>query len=507
MISWPGPRPILWAPHARTVDVVVHGPEGPRTHALRLVGAHKPGYWGADDELEPGTEFGFSIDGRPTVADPTGTTFPDGIGGLSRVLEPFSGWTDEGWRPPEIGTGVLLHLDVATATSAGTLDAAAALLPRIAAAGVHGVELAPLAAHDPDAGPAAGVRLFAVHEPLGGVLALARFVDAAHAAGLAVVLTPPHRWAVAPALGLEVFGPYAVDGRLNLEGSGSRGVREFLSADAERWFAELHVDGLALDVEALADRSALPYLAELAVETVTFSEELGRALTLFIDGPGRSDRLTGALHRLLGSGGSPDAAALEDIRGLSRTLTPAARLPLRADPLVRRAHPTTLRAASIVVGDLTRLPGARRAMPWAPAWDPALPTDLDARASTLAFVLLAGNPLVLDTGHLPVGEQGPDARRLLAWAARLAGLRAEVAAQLALGHDIRATDSALVVRRGRHAVVLAWGATDARVPLDAVLPGSAHLWELVAAWAPGTALESGVLDLPARTTAVLRARA
>lgn len=475
---------------------------------MRLVGAHKPGYWGADHELPAGTVFGYSIDGADPVADPTGTVFPHGIHGLSRVQEPLTAWTDTGWHPASIGRGALLHLDIARATSAGTFDAAAGLLPRIARSRVQGVELGPVAAYDESAGPAGGVRLFAVHEPLGGVRGLARFVDAAHAHGLAVVLTPPHRWAFTPGLGLNVFGAYTVEGRLNLAGGGNRGLRDLLSADADRWFRELHVDGLALDVEVLTDRSTVPYVAELADETVTTSAQLGRPLTLFVDGPGRSDRLTGAVRRLLALDGPSDPSAIDDLRQLSITLTPAAaHLPLRSDHhWGRRSRPAAQRAAALVVGNITRLPGARRDMPWASPDETVTPGDLDARASMLALAMLAGTPVVLDTDHLPVGERSADADRLVAWCAELSGPRADTIADMTLGLDLRRHGSALIVRRGRHAVATAWGPTEAHVPLEEVLPGGATGWELRMAWSPATRLAGGQLVLPGRTTAVLRAR-
>ncbi|QAY71210.1 hypothetical protein [Xylanimonas protaetiae] len=503
MISWPGTRPIVWAPHARTVDVVVVGPGVPERHALRLVGAHKPGYWGGDTEMAYGTEFGWSIDGGTPLADPTGTWFPDGVTGLSRVLEPLAGWTDDAWHPPDVRTGVLLHLDVATATPAGTFDAAVGLLPRVAAAGVRGVELAPVCAYDDVAGPEAGVRLFAVHEPLGGVVGLARFVDAAHAHGLAVVLTPPHRWAAGSRLGLDRFGPYAVDGRLNLAGSGNGGVRDWLTADADRWFRELHVDGLSLDADALAGRSGVPYVAELAAATVGVSTDLGRPLTLFVDGPGRSDRLTRAVHRLLSPDGPPDPTAVDDLRQLSVLLTPAGRLSVRDD---RRGRPGrhTAQHATGTVGTITRLPGARRGMPWATPGEDAPPPDLDARASLLAFAMLAGTPLVLDVDHLPVADESADAARLRAWCATLARARAVALADLALGLDLRSHGTTLLARRGASVLALAWTAAPASVPLDEVLPGRA--WQLRAAWSPQARVVGNRLQLPGRTTAVLRAR-
>ncbi|ACZ30900.1 1 4-alpha-glucan branching enzyme-like protein [Xylanimonas cellulosilytica DSM 15894] len=496
----------MWAPHARTVDVVVPGPGAPRRRPLRLVGAHKPGYWGADTELAFGTTFGYSIDGGEPVADPTGTWFPDGVHGLSRVLPPLTEWTDDTWQPPEIVAGALLHLDVATATPAGTFDAAAMLLPRVARAGVQGVELAPVSAYDEDAGPAAGVRLFAVHEPLGGITGLARFVDTAHAHGLAVVLTPPHRWAATPATGLDRFGAYTADGRLNLAGGGRRGLRDLLSADAERWFAELHVDGLALDADALADRSAVPYVAELAAETLATSDRLGRPLILFVDGPRRSDRLTGAVRRLLAPDGLPDPAAVDDLRHLSATLAPTTRLPLRAEHRWVRRGRHAPRAASVVVGNLTRLPGARTAMPWAPPGEARHPADLETRAGMLTFAMLAGTPLVLDIDHVPVTDDSAEAARLLDWCAALAAPRAETVDDIGLALDLRVHGTVLVVRRGRQAVAVARGRADVRLPLSAVLPHGGDGWELRTAWSPAAAVRGDDLLLPGRTTAVLRAR-
>ncbi|MCL1871491.1 MAG: hypothetical protein FWF90_13930 [Promicromonosporaceae bacterium] len=502
--TWPGTRPIVWAPAAHTVDVVVVGPDGAGRHPMRLVGAERPGFWGADAELEPGTMFGFSVDGAPPVADPAGSCFPDGVDGLSEVPQPLTGWTDDAWQPPDLSGGVLLHLDIATATPAGTLDAAIDLLPDVVACGAQGVELAPLAAYDPATGPAAGVRLFAVHGPLGGSRALARFVDAAHAQGLAVALTPPHRWAATPRLGLDRFGPYATGGHLNLDGPGNRGVRDFLVADALRWFEELHVDALSLDVEALTHRTSSTFLTDLANATLAAADRTGRALALFVDGPGRSDRLTGLLGRVLTEEG-PDPVALGEMGRLARTLTPTARLPLRAERWARGPHPLAPRAASIVVGDLTRLPGARVAMPWSRGAVPVGPRGLDTRASVLAFALLAGTPLVLDVGHVPVGSHDAGDRRLIAWCAELARLRAATAGDLALGVELGELHGALVARRGRTAVVVAPGAHDVRLPLSA-LPGAPGTWSAAAAWSAGAAVADDVLTLPASTTAVLSAQ-
>ncbi len=177
---------------------------------LRLVGATLPGYWGADGELAAGTPYGYSIDGGDLLTDPRSVWLPDGIHGPTRVFDPAFDWSDDEWTPPDLGSGVVLRLDVATFTREGTLDAATRHLRSVADLGIQGVELSPVCAFDPDEGAAKGVRLYSVHEPYGGPRALQRFVDTAHAAGLAVVLDIPYRWAAAAGVGLDVFGPYAV---------------------------------------------------------------------------------------------------------------------------------------------------------------------------------------------------------------------------------------------------------------------------------------------------------
>ncbi|GAA1733510.1 hypothetical protein GCM10009809_31170 [Isoptericola hypogeus] len=522
--TWPGTRPLVWAPRARTVDVVLPRPGDDERRPMRLVGAHEPGYWRADEELPPGTDYLFSVDGGAPVPDPCSPLLPSGLGGPTRVLDPAFAWTDHGWAGRALAQAVLLHVDVATFTPAGTLDAAAERLVAVAASGVAGVELSPVAAFDAVRGPASGVRLFAVHEPYGGPRALQRFVDAAHAAGLAVVLDLPHRWAVADDLGLHAFGPYAVGSRigprtgarpgpagtdsprLNLDGSGSRGPRDFLVADAERWLRDFHVDGLLLDVEALVDRSPVPFLGELAERVHALGERLGRPLTLLTDGPGRSDRLTSVVHGILAAPGDDDRA--QDLRRLAQHVFGANDAQPWRPPSLRRARRATQRAASVLVGDLTRLPAAARAVPWSPSGcGPATSArSEDERACLLTFALLAGTPPVLDTEHVPVGQDDAASRRLVAWARTLIGLRPEVTAEVDAPVEVHSDGEVMLGRRGSAAVALATGHADAVVDVERLLATDRGPWQVAAAWDPDQArLDGGRLALAARSPVVLRA--
>ncbi len=493
---------------------------------MRLVGAHEPGYWRADDHLAPGTDYAFSVDGGPALPDPCSTLLPQGLHGPSRVLDEDFTWHDHAWRGADLGRGVLLHVDVATFTTEGTLDAAAALLPQLARLGVDGVELAPVAAFDQRAGPEAGVRIFAVHEPYGGPYALQRFVDAAHQAGLAVVLDLPHRWAAADALGLHAFGPYAAGSRLgpradapgdddapriNLDASGSRGARDFLIADARRWLDEYHVDGLLLDVEALVDRSAVPFLAELADMAHDIGAQSGRPRTLLADGPGRSDRLTTAVHQILAQRGR--AASVDVLRHLADSVFPPGTTPTRPPSARRRADRATARSASALVGDLTRLPAAARTVPWSHLQDaPAVArtpaadgTGIDDRAALLAFAILVGTPLVLDTEHVPVSEHDAGAERLVGWARHLLTLRPSSLADLAQPVELSSGPGVLVARRGSSALALVTALDPVEIELERHLTTPASSWRIAASWdRAGTHLLADRLQVPGRAVVVLR---
>ncbi|MBD8077943.1 malto-oligosyltrehalose trehalohydrolase [Cellulosimicrobium arenosum] len=293
-IPVPGPRPVVWAPAARTVDLLL--PEqgsatfdGSRREGLRLVGAHVPGWWGYDHELEPGTDYGYSIDGGPGRPDPRSPRQPYGVHGPSRTFDPAFAWSDAAWAGRDVRGEVLYELHVGTFTDQGTLDAAIERLDELADLGVGAVELMPVAAFGGTWGWGYdGVHLYAVHEPYGGPRALQRFVDAAHARGLAVVLDVVHNHLGPSGNYLPEFGPYFTDAHstpwgsaVNLDRSGNREVREWILCNALRWFTDFHVDALRLDaVHALVDDSPTHLLVELSRAVARLEEELARPLTL-----------------------------------------------------------------------------------------------------------------------------------------------------------------------------------------------------------------------------------
>jgi maltooligosyltrehalose trehalohydrolase len=285
----------VWAPDAETVSLVLDERE------LDLT-AGEGGWWQVDDPaVVAGTDYGFRLDhGETVLPDPRSAWQPGGVHGRSRVVDHAAyAWGDAGWHGRPLAGSVLYELHVGTFTPEGTFDGVAAKLPYLQDLGVDAIELLPVAA---TAGHRTwgydGVDLYAVSDDYGGPEGLKRLVDAAHAAGIAVVLDVVYNHLGPSGNYLSEFGPYLGQGSspwgqaVNLDGPGSDEVRRFVLDNARQWFAEYHVDGLRLDaVHALADTRATHLLEQLAAVTDAWQHELGRPLWLIAESDLNDPRL------------------------------------------------------------------------------------------------------------------------------------------------------------------------------------------------------------------------
>jgi maltooligosyltrehalose trehalohydrolase len=238
-------------------------------HELTHVG---DGVWEAQLEAAHGDDYAFVLDGGRVLADPCSRWQPNGLEPPSCVVDPAQfRWSDDGWSGLALEDLVLYELHVGTFTREGTLDVAAARLPELADLGVTAVELMPVATFPGERGWGYDcIYAYAPHETYGGPEALARFVDAAHAAGLGVVLDVVYNH-VGPGgrERLEPFGPYFTDRHETFWGPAIDysldGVREWAIQNALVWVRDFHVDGLRLDAtHAIVDPSPRHVCAELA---------------------------------------------------------------------------------------------------------------------------------------------------------------------------------------------------------------------------------------------------
>ncbi|HEU5084960.1 MAG TPA: alpha-amylase family glycosyl hydrolase, partial [Acidimicrobiales bacterium] len=256
----------VWAPDVD--DVVLHV-DGRDVSAETEDG----GWWAAEADAAHGSRYGWRLDGSDPVPDPRSRWQPDGVHGLSAVdADPFA-WTDEGWHGFHLPGAVLYELHVGTFCPEGTFDGVVERLPHLVELGVDAIELLPVAAFPGRHGWGYdGVFPHAVHDPYGGPAGLRRLVDAAHAAGIGVVMDVVHNHLGPDGNHLGRFGPYFSErhqtnwgAAVNLDGPGSDEVRRYFVDNALHWFAEYHIDALRLDaVHAILDRSARHLLDQLA---------------------------------------------------------------------------------------------------------------------------------------------------------------------------------------------------------------------------------------------------
>ena len=286
-----GPRVPVWAPAAQTVELHLPGQD----RLVDMIPA-PGGWWTAPLDLEPGTDYAFRVDGSPNRPDPRSALQPDGVHGPSRTVDPDAWqWTDQNWAGKDLRGSVIYELHVGTFTPEGTLDAAITRLGHLADLGVDIVELMPLAAFPGKVGWGYdGVGLWAIHEAYGGPDALARFVDAAHNAGIGVCLDVVYNHLGPSGNYLGVFGPYFTRAHhtpwgeaVNYDHDGSQQVRAFVIDSALRWLRDFHIDALRLDAiheikddAAAADPPQTHILAELSDAVAALSAEIGRPLSL-----------------------------------------------------------------------------------------------------------------------------------------------------------------------------------------------------------------------------------
>jgi maltooligosyltrehalose trehalohydrolase len=169
---------------------------------------------------------------------------------------------------------VLYELHVGTFSEAGSFEAAIPYLEGLRALGITAIELMPVAEFPGVRGWGYdGVYLSAPHHAYGGPEGLRRLVDAAHGAGLAVVLDVVYNHLGASGVrSMKAFGPYFSDrydtdwGKaINFDEAGCDGVREWILQSAVQWARDYHVDGLRLDaIHAIYDASPRHVLEELA---------------------------------------------------------------------------------------------------------------------------------------------------------------------------------------------------------------------------------------------------
>src|SRR4051794_18123758 len=257
-----GVRFRVWAPSAQQVEVVIEHSASPERHTLT---PEADGYHaGTVEGARRGDRYRYSLDGGQPFPDPCSRSQPDGPHGASEIVDPaIFRWQDADWTGLGPDNLAIYELHVGTFTPEGTFDAVIPRLEDLKDLGVTAIEIMPVAefpgrrnwGYD-------GVDLYAPASAYGGPEGLRRLVDAAHAAGLGVMLDVVYNHFGPDGNYLSVYArdyftarrPPPWGDAVNYDGPNNEAVRHFVLQNVRYWLHEYHLDGLRLDaIHAIVD--------------------------------------------------------------------------------------------------------------------------------------------------------------------------------------------------------------------------------------------------------------
>ena len=277
----------VWAPNARQVTLrIVGGRDLPMQRSA-------DGTFSVRAPAQAGERYFYVVDDHKPLPDPVSRLLPEGVHGPTAIVDPNTfAWSDQGWRGLDLREYVIYELHVGTFSPEGTFDGVIQKLDYLKALGVSVIELMPVAAfpgrrnwgYD-------GVSMYAVQASYGGPERLQRLVNAAHGAGLAVILDVVYNHLGNEGNYLRLFGPYFTHHHttpwgdaINYDDKGCEGVRDYVVQNALYWIREYHLDGLRLDAtQTIKDDSPLHILAEIQENVQRLAGDLGRRVCVIAE--------------------------------------------------------------------------------------------------------------------------------------------------------------------------------------------------------------------------------
>ena len=275
----------VWAPRCREVVVEI---EGLNPAALQPEIGGYFSLWSLPARAGMRYRFRLGRNGK-ALPDPASRFQPEGPHGPSEIVDPEDfAWTDGAWRGRAREQLVIYEMHVGTFTPDGSWEAASRELPVLAELGITCLEIMPVAEFPGRFGWGYdGVNLFAPTRLYGRPMDFRRFVDRAHALGIAVILDVVYNHFGPDGNYLKSFSEAYFTDRydnewgeaINFDGPDSGPAREFFVANAGYWIDEYHLDGLRLDAtQAIFDRSEDHIIAAVARQV----RSAGRGRSTFV---------------------------------------------------------------------------------------------------------------------------------------------------------------------------------------------------------------------------------
>jgi len=176
----------VWAPLAESVVLVTEN-EKPLTIPLEK---GEWGYWQAGTKLlTAGDRYRFLLNNEKAYPDPASVSQPEGVHGPSQVADRRFVWTDNNWKGMKQEDLIIYELHTGTFSTAHNFEGIIEQLPYLQQLGITAIELLPVAQFPGNRNWGYdGVYIYAVHGFYGGLAGLKQLVNAAHEAGIAVIL-------------------------------------------------------------------------------------------------------------------------------------------------------------------------------------------------------------------------------------------------------------------------------------------------------------------------------
>src|SRR5947209_997305 len=265
----------VWAPKHQSVEVVFPG-DPAVFHGLECEGPE--GYFsGMIEGAEAGARYKYRIDGKEWYPDPASRFQPEGPHHDSCVVDPARyRWRETDWKGVNIKGQVIYEMHIGTFTREGTWASAIPHLGALAETGITVLEVMPVHEFPGTFGWGYdGVHPFAPTRNYGQPDDFRRFVDAAHAVGMGVILDVVYNHLGPDGNYFGAFSPYYFTSRhvtdwgeaINFYDEHCGPVRDFFIANAAYWIREFHLDGLRLDAtQNIYDESGDHILAAITRE-------------------------------------------------------------------------------------------------------------------------------------------------------------------------------------------------------------------------------------------------
>jgi maltooligosyltrehalose trehalohydrolase len=269
-----------WTTGKKNVSIVVFGDNESVVREIPMK-REPSGYYSAiDSASSSGTLYKYRLDGD-LVPDIASRFQPQGVHGPSQVVDGRSfHWTDSGWKPTTLHELVIYELHVGTFTQEGTFKAIAARFDHLKGFGVNAIELMPIADFPGDRNWGYdGVSIYAPSRVYGRPDDLRTFVNAAHEAGLTVILDVVYNHLGPDGNYMGVYSDHYFNdshhtpwgAAFNLDGPDAAPVRNHFAENPVYWVKEFHIDGFRLDAtHAIPDDSPKHLIQEIAERVQVF---------------------------------------------------------------------------------------------------------------------------------------------------------------------------------------------------------------------------------------------